>query len=860
MGVLIVTHNGRSVSTHQVCATPLVVGCKEDCDVCLTAEGIAQQHLMLVEKDGMVALKQVEPDRVTRVNGADVRDVARIRNGDTIQVGEYQLLYFASGPAAVKVRAGDANAITQGADKTAQGIAGAGNEVEESDDDSPPDSQNDESLQYDEDEYTEPAGRPDSDVVIGEFVEADTAESELLQFGGDSACEPLPVPGPLLEVIHERLGMFARLEELDARRKKYLKDKNIPEQAEREFRRQMREAQELPSAEAAAAHMKKLQDKLADLDERVKAGEAEPYPPILVEATEMAMQQWMVVMEREQLCPAVVEAALPLARKEPLYVLLRAGKIRMADELFGWAIYALALMSLSAEHVQENAQLKKRLAQLEQKPQGLIGRFRGLSDEDRQERERLLERNHQCNQTVMRITRELAAVEKRMVDCFWRVYARTAHLLVKNIGQVGAGEALVLRAFIRFGMLGINPWFLPGDTVRALLESCKDVVDDWDYDMAANHVLYADEYIALVAKGKITPSIDENLELNKRNSPEWKADKAWRRLVHTRISEAALRQTAEQLEGRIREIREEQVLKEKLRSKLIRTAPDYKQRNHELSQAIQHCRVESARLQRSVDRIHQQYLPGLDEVRSDAEAKLEETGCRPGMEYLVSREAAGIHRLARLCANLQDRFPPLSLRERYRPGSGVINDRESMNRELADLERRDPTIFKDALIQVKKKSHRIYLRFCPVVILTPSCGFISYAWNPRHGPEIGRLAVPGYLPRQGIRERMLRNMFADFRWDTSKASAGVDLLTSETLVAEYSKARWEYRRRGKEVREKAGIYNEENDRKNWRRHYALYLSSSLDGGKLLFFKCYEVYEKVILKFLDLPEGVERLRR
>ncbi|MBN2713594.1 MAG: hypothetical protein JXR97_14330, partial [Planctomycetes bacterium] len=87
-----------------------------------------------------------------------------------------------------------------------------------------------------------------------------------------------------------------------------------------------------------------------------------------------------------------------------------------------------------------------------------------------------------------------------------------------------------------------------------------------------------------------------------------------------------------------------------------------------------------------------------------------------------------------------------------------------------------------------------------------------------------------------------------------------DLLTSDTIVAAYATVRWEYRKRSKEAREKAGIFNEENDRKNWRRHYSLYIQSALDGGKKLFFKCLECYEQVMLKYVDLPDGVERLRK
>ncbi len=105
----------------------------------------------------------------------------------------------------------------------------------------------------------------------------------------------------------------------------------------------------------------------------------------------------------------------------------------------------------------------------------------------------------------------------------------------------------------------------------------------------------------------------------------------------------------------------------------------------------------------------------------------------------------------------------------------------------------------------------------------------------------------------------MQNLLADFRWDTSKVSAGVDSLTSNTIVAAYATVRWMYRKRSAEAREKAGFFNRENDRQSWRRHYLLYLKSVPDSGKKLFFKCKEMYE-LLFEYVGLPPGIERLRR
>jgi hypothetical protein len=111
-----------------------------------------------------------------------------------------------------------------------------------------------------------------------------------------------------------------------------------------------------------------------------------------------------------------------------------------------------------------------------------------------------------------------------------------------------------------------------------------------------------------------------------------------------------------------------------------------------------------------------------------------------------------------------------------------------------------------------------------------------------------------------LREEILWTTLSDFRFDTSKASAGADLMTSDTLVAKYMEVRWNLRKREREARQKAGIYMEENERTNFRRHYAIYMKSADEAGKQLFFRCPELYELIIGKFIELPAGQTVLKR
>jgi hypothetical protein len=444
-----------------------------------------------------------------------------------------------------------------------------------------------------------------------------------------------------------------------------------------------------------------------------------------------------------------------------------------------------------------------------------------------------------------------------MVKEFWRVYTEAAPLILRS--DLSEEEQRTLRLFLRYCAISTEAWMLSPEVAEALRADVQDVIETTDYTMNASRVFYADEYIAFVARGAITPSVDEDLELNGRHTPPWHADRLHRRRIGTIFKETALKEMAARLRRVVEKLRKNREDLELSRDKLMRSAPDYKKRSNALGQQIQKCRVEAARYERAITRIEDEYLPAQLDTRLEAEEKLGELDFQITPDGLARKEAAALHRISRLTAKLKDPFPPFALRDNFSPGTEAVNDRATMLQELKEVERRDPVIFKEPLMQVKKISHRIYLRYCPVILLAPACGFIGYSWNPRSGNEVGRLALPVHMPRPGIRERMLHNMLADFRWDTSKASAGVDLLTSDTLVAAYSNVRWEYRRKQRETREKSAIYSEENDRQNFRRHYTLHLQSALDGGKKLFFKCPEVYD-ALLRYVLLPEGVEKLKK
>ncbi len=233
---------------------------------------------------------------------------------------------------------------------------------------------------------------------------------------------------------------------------------------------------------------------------------------------------------------------------------------------------------------------------------------------------------------------------------------------------------------------------------------------------------------------------------------------------------------------------------------------------------------------------------------------------RPTPEFLIERECGAVRKLGRLLANLKERFMPLVVRDSFHPGTDAVNDRAAIRTEIAEIEKRDPRVFLETLVESKKKANRVDVRISPVIVLVPSAGILAFSWNPRQKPEDGRLAIPTCFIRRRLRERQMTYLMADFRWDTSKAGAGMDVMASETIVAAFMGVRWDWRKRSKDGREKGLVYTDQNDRMNWRRVYEAYLSTAYDSGKKLFNRNYDFYERVIGKYFDLPDGVELLRK
>ncbi len=712
-------------------------------------------------------------------------------------------------------------------------------------------------LELSEDEPS-PSDNSESDnITAGEYDESSAPEGIEIQHIASSDYT-IEIPNNLRNAIQNRLSLFIKLNKLNNERQNLLKNEDLSESVKSELTRQNFELRKLPTVEQAKTKKAALKSKLMKLVERIKLHDPEvkPIEPALESVYKMAFKQWQICIDRGSFDKQIIDATHTFYCEEPLYLIMKKAGIK-ADKMFSWAIYAIALDIIQIEQQKKHKELLNALKKHNDNTSGFLKKIKKISKEELEKKEKLEAQEVAHKTILMTINREIADIEPIMVKEFWHIYSEAAALFVE--GELMPEEKINIKALLRYGLISRKPYFIFEQEKNYIIENCSKENKAWSNSMDKTHVLYADEVIELVANRKITPALDEDLELNHRLSPEWKADKQWRRYVYSQVKEKAYLELAQKLDEKATQDRKVQAESDRKKEKLIKSSPTYKKDIAKISELSQASRVEAARFERAIDRIEKEYIPKQQEARENSKKILFEIKVKISREDLARKEASAIHKVSRLCAKLKSPFPPFVLRDFFNLDTGAVNSRESIENQIHDIEKRDPLIFSEHLFAVKKLEKRIYMRFSPIIIISPVCGFMGYSWNPRAGAEVGRVVLPAYCPRPGLTARILSSMFADFRWDTSKSDAGVDLLTSDTLVAAYANVRWDYRKKGKHIREKAAIYSEENDRQNFRRHYELYLGSALDGGKRLFFKCHEVYD-AMLKHMLLPKGVERLKK
>ncbi|MFW6146444.1 MAG: cyclic nucleotide-binding domain-containing protein [Planctomycetota bacterium] len=758
-----------------------------------------------VGENGALTLDGIRDPERTFVNGEPVAEPRAVADEDFIQVGRYMVQVFLDHPHCIDVdRPGGAEDDT-GDDATSEAAAAP-----------PPPAPTSETL---------------SDAIGDGAPDADALAAIV-----DALVVP-PLSDEAREAIEARLALQADLNRLDAERNDLGRGDDLADDVARELSRQRRELRKIPPVESLRKSMGKLEKKLDRADDEDDE-EAPALPETLRRACELGLEQKRLLLARAESTAGTLRACAAAVTDEPLYGILAKHAIP-GDQLFGWAVYALAL----AEQFDEAEAQREAL--------------RDDGDDGAEPSEDAPAEQQAVEAGIEAIRRERKLIEREMVQAFWSVYEGAAVALTAGVDEV---DEPFVRAFLRRGLLGCSSRFVPPEIAKAILAQCAEPLREFDDGPAAVHVLYADESIDLATAGAIPNAHDEALELREANSPRWKADRGWRRKTNYRIQERILTDAMHGLEAAAEKLRHEQDTLAKQMA-LVKPAEKGSRNKREALRTQAHeLKVEAVRKDRLVEVIGNTYLPRLRE-KLQASIKMEESAGHTITPADRARgEVAFIRQQCRLVAQLSEPFLPFGLENAYRSGGEGVNERDTVIAEFADAEQRDPLLFRDSLVPGAKKAHRVLLRTAPIVVLLPAGGTMAIATTPRCDGDNGSFALPGRFTRPGLLRASLWNALADYRYDTSKAASGVDAMNSDTLVAAYAEFRWSVRKKNRDARQKLGVYNEENDRANWRRHYDMYMNSADDNGKQLFFKSADLYQRIIGKFIELPEGGEILKR
>lgn len=687
----------------------------------------------------------------------------------------------------------------------------------------------------------------------------------------------ITISSSLMEAINTRLSLYSLLYDLVEERRRYREENPIlPEEVEEELKRQDRELDDLPTAEEADKQLQDLNERNALLEQAIQQAEevgvpgpARPSPESLF-AEDLAVTQWILISDsNRQALPAVYREAYPLAMEEPLVKELISAGISHG-RLMGGALYLLALESLATMANKERFRIARKIRKLQEpddEDEGFFGKLGKLGKKAEnfmnrsQIREQILRLENEDRVSAIRVQlakRESAFMEKTLAREFRQVYKKVALRYIPDFDKIPHP----IRAFLRHGVIGYSLWWMTREVREYIVRDCTDnLLPEFTLGTGDINVLYADEYLHAVSQMDCSPSPDEDLMASSLNSTEWKTDRAYRRIVNARSYDVLMEEMINQLDLTSKYLNNEAMTLDRRIATMKAGGFSGGNQGFELQTQRQQFQTRWENINRNIERIKEELIPSILEAIEEAERRFRTGDLRiPDQETLIRREVNALFRIGRRLEGERERFMPMIVREHYRSKADLVNDRAGIRSIVVKMEELDPGIFMRTIIPAKQKRNRVNLRMTPTVLIFPSAGKNCYCSMGREGMESGHLVVPTCFVKPNLRTRKITHLLADFRWETSRLEAGRELAKANTLAGVFTKIRKAAAQKPKEVNEKHLLFLDKNEKENWRKVYEVYLPDALNGGRLLFQRNPELYEGIIGKYIDTPEGVKILRR
>jgi len=671
------------------------------------------------------------------------------------------------------------------------------------------------------------------------------------------------LPEYLGKLVDARLALWRKMLLLENRRNELRTHASTPEIRD-ELARQSRELQRIPQKDSLEKTLLRLTEKLkvikpqleAELRSAANNGKSEirSLLEVYYETLGLGFTQVKALQERHRLEGFVTRVGLPAAKDEPVFLLCRKHALD-ADALFGWTFYAMGVLRRLDTYAAYERAYQASIAETREAAKqngGLMSKLLGGRNPQAEVRA--------LDAAVPELRRaaehELKAITPQLSEMYWKLYEDVAWLLASD--RLGPDEVPTARAMLRYGLVATHPGLISPEVLEYIRSDCSQDVYEPKPDPEATHVLYADEYIVSICKQQLSVSPDEEIELNGRGGPEWKADRVWRSAVSYRLRHQLYSARNNQIKESLKQLEQKRATDEK-RFNELRSNRTAKAEMATVAQELAVARVNIGRLSQAADRLDTKLIPDLKRKMEEGAQKLGEAGKVLSPEMIVRREAKFIRRLVRWTARLKEPFPQFILRDAFVPGRTNHISRRLLKDAVAAMEKADRLLFHEVIMPNKRLDRRITVRLSPAFVIVPGKGELGLSVSPRKWDDFGRLVLPLCTQRQGVLQNLLIDMLSDFRWDCSKEEAGIDWITADALCAAYASVRWNCRRYSDQVQKSLGFDRKAKDRQNWRVHYRLFVTSVAERGRLLFSRCADVY-KVVVKYIGLPPGVEALKR
>lgn len=99
--------SGAVINQAFTLGTRTVIGSGPDCELKIESEGIAPRHASIIDEQGALTLKNLDPDAETLLNGEAIEQAA-LSSGDEIRIANCRWVLQAPGLRPQKVLTGDA--------------------------------------------------------------------------------------------------------------------------------------------------------------------------------------------------------------------------------------------------------------------------------------------------------------------------------------------------------------------------------------------------------------------------------------------------------------------------------------------------------------------------------------------------------------------------------------------------------------------------------------------------------------------------------------------------------------------------------------------------------------------------------